>query len=181
MPHLPKPFFRKPRNLWYVQLNGTQHNLGPDRDAAFAAYHNLMRKPQKKRYIRSESVVAIIDSFLGYTQKHRAPDTCNVVSIVSPIVSGSVSRSGSARTEAVPRSRMDRQLSKSVGRLQTEPLPLDHAGDEMGGENRPHRQVPDQPISRSLLAERGRESFPTPSGRTFSRWFPILTSAISSR
>lgn len=29
MPHYPEPFFRKSRGLWYVQLEGTQHNLGP--------------------------------------------------------------------------------------------------------------------------------------------------------
>ena len=75
MPHYPKPFFRKPRQLWYVQLDGTQHNLGPDKDAAFAAYHDLMRKPREERNIRSDSVAAIIDSFLDFTQKHRAPDT----------------------------------------------------------------------------------------------------------
>lgn len=75
MSHYPKPFFRKTRHLWYVQLDGTQHNLGPDKDAAFAAYHELMRKPREKRVVRSESVAALIDSFLDYTQKHRAPDT----------------------------------------------------------------------------------------------------------
>ena len=75
MPHFPKPFFRKPRQLWYVQLDGTQHNLGSDRDAAFAAYHDLMRKPREKRNIHSDSVAAIIDSFLDFTQKHRASDT----------------------------------------------------------------------------------------------------------
>jgi hypothetical protein len=37
MPRYPKPFFRKSRQLWYVQLAGRQVNLGPDRDAAFAA------------------------------------------------------------------------------------------------------------------------------------------------
>jgi hypothetical protein len=35
MPHFPKPFFRHDRRLWYVQVNGRQHNLGRDRDAAF--------------------------------------------------------------------------------------------------------------------------------------------------
>ncbi len=32
MAHRPKPFFKKSRSAWYVQLNGRQHNLGPDED-----------------------------------------------------------------------------------------------------------------------------------------------------
>ena len=40
MPHYPKPFFRKYRQLWYVQIDGRQINLGPDRDAAFAQYRD---------------------------------------------------------------------------------------------------------------------------------------------
>lgn len=30
MPHFPKPFFRQNRGLWYVQVRGKQHNLGPE-------------------------------------------------------------------------------------------------------------------------------------------------------
>ena len=46
MPHYPKPFFRAPRGLWYVQLDGRQVNLGPDRDEAFRRYHDLMARPE---------------------------------------------------------------------------------------------------------------------------------------
>jgi hypothetical protein len=35
MPHYPKPFFRKSRGLWYVQIDGKQHNLGPHQADAF--------------------------------------------------------------------------------------------------------------------------------------------------
>jgi hypothetical protein len=42
IPHFPKPFFRKPRGLWYVQISGKQVNLGPDQDAAFRRYHELL-------------------------------------------------------------------------------------------------------------------------------------------
>ena len=38
MPRFRKPFFRRDRGLWYVQLNGRQINLGPERDEAFSAY-----------------------------------------------------------------------------------------------------------------------------------------------
>jgi integrase len=74
MPHFPKPFFRKSRGLWYVQINGQQHNLGPDQTKAFEQYYDLMRQPQPKR-VASDSVVAIIDAFLEWCQKHRAADT----------------------------------------------------------------------------------------------------------
>ena len=42
MPHFPKPFFRKELNRWAVQLDGKQINLGPDKEAAFHRYHELM-------------------------------------------------------------------------------------------------------------------------------------------
>ena len=45
MPHIPKPYFRKDRQTWTVQINGHQHNLGHDRDAAFKQYHELMAAP----------------------------------------------------------------------------------------------------------------------------------------
>jgi len=32
----PKPWYREPRGLWYVTLGGKQHNLGADREQAFA-------------------------------------------------------------------------------------------------------------------------------------------------
>ena len=42
MAHFPKPFFKKARGLWYVEINRKQINLGPDRDAAFELYHQMM-------------------------------------------------------------------------------------------------------------------------------------------
>ncbi len=74
MSHFPKPFFRKSRGVWYVQINKKQFNLGPERTHAFELYHDLMRQPQPKR-VAADSVVAIIDAFLDWCQKHRAPDT----------------------------------------------------------------------------------------------------------
>lgn len=73
MPQYPKPFFRASRALWYVQLEGRQLNLGPDRDEAFRRYHELMaRRREAPVPIRGESVVAILDAFLGWCSKHRA-------------------------------------------------------------------------------------------------------------
>ena len=42
MPHHPKPYFRKSRELWYVQIDGQQFNLGPNKEEAFRQYHRLM-------------------------------------------------------------------------------------------------------------------------------------------
>src|SRR4051794_27241606 len=42
MPHFPKPFFRKPRNRWAVEIDGKQFNLGPDEEEAFRRYYELM-------------------------------------------------------------------------------------------------------------------------------------------
>jgi integrase len=74
MPHFPKPFYRKSRGLWYVQIDGKQHNLGPDRDQAFETYHDLMRQPETVAVV-GESVLAIIDAFLDWCHKNRARDT----------------------------------------------------------------------------------------------------------
>jgi hypothetical protein len=44
MAHYPKPFFRPARNLWYVQIDGRQFNLGADQAVAFKNYHSLMQQ-----------------------------------------------------------------------------------------------------------------------------------------
>lgn len=45
-----KPFFKKSHGCWYVQLDGKQVRLDPDREAAFERYHELMR--ERKRAAR---------------------------------------------------------------------------------------------------------------------------------
>lgn len=75
MAHFPKPFFRRSRGLWYVQIDGKQHNLGPDRETAFENYHELMRaSPQPKR-VSNESLAAVVDYFLDWCQQHRSEAT----------------------------------------------------------------------------------------------------------
>jgi integrase len=74
MPHFPKPFFKKSRRLWYVEINRKQVKLGPDRDEAFRRYHELMTKPQQ-RQVAPESLAKVVDVFLEWCDKHRAPDT----------------------------------------------------------------------------------------------------------
>ena len=76
-----KPFFRPARGLWYVQLDGKQINLGPDKDEAFKAYHGLMQqraeapKPVAPSAPDQRLVVVLVDEFLDWCEKHRAPDT----------------------------------------------------------------------------------------------------------
>lgn len=72
--HFPKPWFRKSRGVWMVQIAGVQHNLGPDQEQAFRLYHDLMRQPAKKQVV-GDSVVAIIDRYLDLCQEHRAAET----------------------------------------------------------------------------------------------------------
>lgn len=74
MPHFPKPYFRKARKLWYVEINRKQINLGPDNDEAFRQYHQLMNQP-RAQVVSADLLVDIIDAFLEWTHKNRAPDT----------------------------------------------------------------------------------------------------------
>jgi len=72
--HFPKPFFKKSRKLWYVEISRRQYNLGPDREAAFRLYHELMHEPARQQ-VDSRSLLAVIDAFLEWVQKNQAPDT----------------------------------------------------------------------------------------------------------
>lgn len=74
MARTPKPWYRKDRQAWFVTINGERHNLGPDRKTAHLQFHDLMRKPYKP-VVRPELVIALIDRFLDWVQKHRAVDT----------------------------------------------------------------------------------------------------------
>ena len=73
MARFPQPFFRAPRKLRYVQIGKKQHNLGPNKDAAFAEYHRLMSQPQVT--IDPTLVVKILDGFLTWEKGQRAART----------------------------------------------------------------------------------------------------------
>lgn len=74
MARQPKPWWRKDRKTWCVTINGKRHSLGPDRDAAFKKFHELMARPDATP-IKSESVAALMDKFLDWTKANRAPAT----------------------------------------------------------------------------------------------------------
>ena len=73
--HYPKPFYREPRRLWYVQLDGKQVNLGRDEAEAYRRYHELMATRDHKPVApppTSDLVVAVLDAFLDWGQVNRA-------------------------------------------------------------------------------------------------------------
>ena len=74
MPHFPKPFFKKSRGVWHVEIDRHQYNLGPDRDEAFRRCHELMGQPRQRK-VASEALAAITDAFLEWVERHRSPDT----------------------------------------------------------------------------------------------------------
>jgi hypothetical protein len=69
-----KPCYRPSRGVWYLTLGGTQHNLGPDREQALERYRALINQPRPKK-VAGDSLVGVIDAFLDWCEKHRAPDT----------------------------------------------------------------------------------------------------------
>lgn len=77
MPHFPKPFFRKSRKVWYVQLNGKQINLGPSRDEAFRHYRDLMASPKHSPLPPAPivRVVELADLFLDWVRANRSAAT----------------------------------------------------------------------------------------------------------
>lgn len=80
--HIPKPFYRKSRNRWYVQLEGKQINLGADRDAAFAEYYRVMADAQSSEPVKpleqpdgDLQVAVLCDYFLEWVIQNRSPET----------------------------------------------------------------------------------------------------------
>jgi len=74
MQKFPKPWFRSSRNAWFVTLTGQQHDLGPDHKLAFERYRQLLAAPVEQR-TATDRLVVLIDKYLDWCSKHRAPDT----------------------------------------------------------------------------------------------------------
>lgn len=73
MARRPKPWFRKGRG-WFVQIEGKQHNLGPDKEQAFQRFRELMSRPETPQ-VSEQHVAALLDLFLEWTKSHRAETT----------------------------------------------------------------------------------------------------------
>ena len=74
MAKTPKPWFRKGRG-WFVTIAGKQHNLGRGKKAAFQEYYRLMNQPAEHLQVSGRTMAAVIDDFLEYLSRNRAPDT----------------------------------------------------------------------------------------------------------
>ena len=74
MKKFPKHWYRKSLGVWYVEINGKQHNLGADREAAFERYHDLMRQPRQKK-MSADAVLVLVEAFLEWCVKHCPPRT----------------------------------------------------------------------------------------------------------
>ena len=74
MPRIPKPWYRKDRDAWFVTIAGTRYNLGSKKKEAMARFYELMREPTFKQ-VSSQSVVAIADAFLDWLKNARSART----------------------------------------------------------------------------------------------------------
>jgi integrase len=73
----PKPFFRKSKQAWYLQVGKKQISLGKDRDAAFERYRKIMlhERGQFTAAPSAMTVDQIADLFLEHSQRHNEPTT----------------------------------------------------------------------------------------------------------
>jgi hypothetical protein len=56
MAHFPNPFYCPAWRLWYVEIKGRQHNLGPDKDDAFKKYHQIMQMPEPVASVSARAI-----------------------------------------------------------------------------------------------------------------------------
>ena len=69
----PKPFFRKSKNSWYLQIGSRQISLGKDKKAAFAKYHQIMASNEPLS--ESTTVELLFERYLDWVKEHRKPGT----------------------------------------------------------------------------------------------------------
>jgi integrase len=70
-PH--KPWYRKSRKQWCVEIDGKQYNLGPDQEEAKRRYHSMMA--QKPAQASRGSVAKLLDDFIIFCEDNRATST----------------------------------------------------------------------------------------------------------
>ena len=110
---LSEAVFRKARQLWYVQIDGRQINLGPDRDAAFTQYHSLMAAPKVAAPLIATStaqlVVVLCDRFLDGVQLDRSAATYQWVLVATAKLCPPLSRAHRGGASPLSRSGMGRR------------------------------------------------------------------------
>jgi integrase len=76
MARSPKPWYWKARRSWFVTISGQRHDLGPTKADALVRFHGLMADPPKRAHVaRGQLILSVIESFLDWCEKNRAPDT----------------------------------------------------------------------------------------------------------
>ena len=73
MPRIPKPWFRKDRQSWFVTINGNRHNLGPDKEEALRNFHELMAQAPPE--VATGSLAYILDKFLTHCKEEKKEST----------------------------------------------------------------------------------------------------------
>ncbi|MCD0458958.1 tyrosine-type recombinase/integrase [Roseiconus lacunae] len=70
----PKPFFRKQKQCWYVQIEGRRISLGKDKEQAWKRYHEIMagNRPIVESTV---TVVELLERYLDWVQANRKPTT----------------------------------------------------------------------------------------------------------
>ncbi len=68
MARSPKPWWREDRQAWFVTINGSRINLGPDEKEAKRKFHELMAaSPATPKSVSSQlSIAEIFDKFLDW-------------------------------------------------------------------------------------------------------------------
>ncbi len=69
----PQPFWKSTHKCWYLKLNRKDVRLDPNEDKAWELYHKIMGR--QLDLTADPRVVPLMDEFLEYTQKHKAPGT----------------------------------------------------------------------------------------------------------
>jgi integrase len=75
MPRQPKPWYRKDRDAWFVTINGRRFNLGPDKQAAYIRFHELMIRGGDDRPVGGLSLFNLFEEYLEWLHAQRSART----------------------------------------------------------------------------------------------------------
>ena len=73
----PKPYFRKQKKTWYVQIEGRQLSLGRNKKQAWQKYHELMSN-RTGLVSNTAPVARVLDAFLEWCSINRAEGTYKI-------------------------------------------------------------------------------------------------------